>query len=75
MRLSTYIVALLLALSLSITLPTLMQIRLRRSAVQMTDTDDFELPEIDEDKDYSQAVTESQPEFEVDNDCGDACKL
>ncbi|WP_281172902.1 hypothetical protein [Brackiella oedipodis] len=30
---------------------------------------------IDEEKDYSQQVLEQESQYEVDNDCGDACKL
>lgn len=44
----------------------------------MTNDFDLDIDEslvIDEYKDYAKAVTDEQPEYEVDNDCGDACKL
>lgn len=38
--------------------------------------DDFDiLDALDEDKDFSAQVIDNEPEHEVDNDCGDSCKL
>lgn len=41
----------------------------------MQPEDDFDILENIEDKDYAKDVIDSEPKHEVDNDCGDSCKL